>query len=138
VEQHYGFEGLYAMQNAWLAWVKQGRPELTPETSPIARLVANRASQAPGSALAGQPNLRMQSPDDITPVAATSVEPNSGSGVAQVTVASGSGSVYAAAAQAERLRNKAAGAEPGRSPSTAAAPGPSIYDASLGSPVLRR
>ncbi len=45
VEQHYGFDGLYTMQNSWLSWVKQGRPQLTPETSPIGQLVSNRASQ---------------------------------------------------------------------------------------------
>jgi hypothetical protein len=134
VEQHYGFNGLYPMQTAWLDWVKQGRPQLSPETSPIARLVSNRASQAPGGTLAGQPNLRLQSPDDIRPVAATAVEPAGDRGGAEVTVASGSGSVYAAAAQAARQRKDGAAA-------TAAkprAPGPSIYDASLGTGVLRR
>jgi hypothetical protein len=138
VEHHYGFTGLYAMQKAWLDWVKQGRPQLTPETSPIAQLVSSRASQPSGTALAGQPKLRMQSPDDITPVAATSVEPANGSSGAQVTVASGSGSVYAAAAQAERKRKEAAGAESNKSATISTAPGPSIYDASLGSPTLRR
>jgi hypothetical protein len=139
VEQHYGFDGLYAMQNAWLDWVKQGRPQLTPETSPIAQLVSSRASQPPGTALAAQPILRMQSPDDIRPVSATSVEPgNGGSGGAQVTVASGSGSVYAAAAQAERQRKEASGTAAAKSAVTSTAPGPSIYDASLGSSALRR
>jgi hypothetical protein len=139
VEQHYGFDGLYAMQNAWLAWVKQGRPELTPETSPIAQLVASRGSEPPGNALAGQPTLRMQSPDDITRVAATSIEPaNGGSRGSQVTVASGSGSVYAAAAQAERQRKEETGAAPATSAANSKAPGPSIYDASLGTGVLRR
>jgi hypothetical protein len=135
VEQHYGFDGLYTMQTAWLDWVKQGRPQLTPETSPIGQLVSNRKSQPSSAALAGQPIMRMQSPDDITPVAATSVEsssPNTAGG--KVTVASGNGSVYAAAAQAERKRKEASEVAPTKS----AARGPSIYDASLGSPSLRR
>jgi hypothetical protein len=134
VEQHYGFDGLYTMQTAWLDWVKQGRPQLTPETSPIGQLVSNRKSQPSSTALAGQPTVRMQSPDDITPVAATAVEPAGASaGGAKVMVASG-GSVYAAAAQAERKRKEAATAEPMKR----AARGPSIYDASLGAGVLRR
>jgi hypothetical protein len=135
VEQHYGFDGLYAMQNAWLDWVKQGRPELTPETSPITQLVSNRTSQPPGTALASQSVVRAQSPDDITPIAATTIEPSAaGTGGSQVTVASGKGSVYAAAAQAERKRKHSAAAVPVKP----AAPGPSVYDASLGNGVLRR
>ena len=35
VREHYGFDSLLAMQNAWLDWVKQGRPQITPATSPI-------------------------------------------------------------------------------------------------------
>ncbi len=135
VEQHYGFDGLYTMQNSWLSWVKQGRPQLTPETSPIGQLVSNRESQPPSATLAGQPTVRTQSPDDITPVAGTAIEPAGASpSGAKVTVASGNGSVYAAAAQAERKRKDATGAAPAK-PS---APGSSIYDASLGSPALRR
>lgn len=30
VQQHYGTASLYDLQNEWLAWVKQGRPELMP------------------------------------------------------------------------------------------------------------
>jgi hypothetical protein len=30
VQQHYGHENLYELQNDWLGWVKQGRPELSP------------------------------------------------------------------------------------------------------------
>ncbi len=41
VHEHYGFDGLNTMQTAWIDWVKQGRPQLTPETSPIGQLVAN-------------------------------------------------------------------------------------------------
>jgi hypothetical protein len=134
VEQHYGFDGLFTMQNAWLDWVKQGRPQLTPETSPVGQLVSNRRSQPSSTTLAAQPNLRMQSPDDITPVAATAVEPAGAStGGAKVIVASG-GSVYAAAAQDERKRSEAGN----RAPAKPSAPGPSIYDASRGSPTLRR
>jgi hypothetical protein len=135
VEQHYGFDGLYTMQTAWLDWVKQGRPQLTPDTSPIGQLVSNRAAQPSSATLAAQPAVRTQSPDDITPVAATVAEAASPSAAGgKVTVASGNGSVYAAAAQAERNRKEAVSAAPAK-PS---APGPSIYDASLGAGVLRR
>jgi hypothetical protein len=135
VEQHYGFGGLYAMQNAWLDWVKQGRPQLSPETSPISKLVSNRTSQPSDASLAGQAIFRTQSPDDVTPVTAAAVEPSGDdAGGSEVTVASGSGSIYAAAAQAARERTQTAGAAPAKS----AIPGPSIYDASLGNGVLRR
>jgi hypothetical protein len=136
VEQHYGFDGLYAMQNAWLSWVKEGRPELTPETSPIAQLVAGRATKPAATALASQPVVRAQSPDDITPVAMTAVQPTAFDAADEVTVASGSGSVYAAAAErAERERQQAARAVPA---AASKAPAASIYDASLGTGPLRR
>ena len=44
VHQHYGFNDLPTMQTAWNDWVKQGRPQLTPETSPIGVLASNTRS----------------------------------------------------------------------------------------------
>jgi hypothetical protein len=109
VHQHYGFTDLLAMQNAWNDWVKQGRPRLTPETSPIGVLASNTRAggTAAASPFAAQPAvLRTQSPDDIRPIPAAGDRSSGGS---VVTVASGSGSVYAVAAQrAERERQQAA------------------------------
>src|SRR5690606_27139871 len=34
VKTHYGHESLYALQNDWLEWVKQGRPTLAGEVEP--------------------------------------------------------------------------------------------------------
>jgi hypothetical protein len=65
VHQHYGFENLYVMQTGWLDWVKQGRPQLTPETSPITQLVSNTRPLPGQSGQAGtQAIYRGQSPDD--------------------------------------------------------------------------
>ena len=58
VEQHYGFDNLYAMQNTWLDWVKAGRPTLAPTRSAIASLASHEV-----------PVIRGQSPDDrVTPI----------------------------------------------------------------------
>jgi hypothetical protein len=116
--------------------VKQGRPQLTPETSPIGQLAANTRSASSGTRGATPAILRTQSPDDITPIraeptkATIAVSPES-----QVVVASASGSVYAAMADKAGLgpnnadhsmNNKSTKREP------------SVYDASLGNSVLRR
>ena len=149
VHQHYGFGNLNELQIAWLDWVKQGRPRLTPETSPI-QLAMNSRPDARAGAQPAQAIFRSQSPDDITPIGAASAPsappmPVSGGHSAAVTVASAGRSVYAeAAARAERERQKAA--RPARSEQLShapagdaqAAPGPSLYDASLGTGVLRR
>jgi hypothetical protein len=135
VHQHYGFNDLITMQHAWNDWVKQGRPQLTPETSPIGVLAANTRDArgaAAGSRTGSTPAiLRAQSPDDVTPIRA-SAEASHTSG--PVTVASASGSVYAeAAARAERERQKAS-----RPSDSNANPAASVYDASRGTGVLRR
>jgi hypothetical protein len=108
VHQHYGFTDLLAMQHAWNDWVKQGRPQLTPETSPLGVVASNtRGATTPAgmSPAAQQAILRTQSPDDIRPIRASANSSDSGS---VVTVVSGSGSVYAVAAQrAERERHQA-------------------------------
>jgi hypothetical protein len=135
VRQHYGFDGLGSLQNAWLDWVKQGRPRLTPKSSPIGQLASSTtaSSAAPSASTA---ILRGQSPDDITPVALASPGPSAYEPAdSAVVVASASGSVYAqAAARAERERNNSV--QPSRSSSLPR--GPSVYDASLGGSILRR
>ncbi len=42
VQQHYATASLYDLQNEWLAWVKQGRPELLPDGATTA-IAANNA-----------------------------------------------------------------------------------------------
>jgi hypothetical protein len=135
VEQHYGFDGLASMQTAWLDWVKQGRPQITPETSPIGRL-ASRSQASQPNPPAKQAIYRGQSPDDVTPIAASAPErPPANATNSAVTVATASGSVYAsAAARAERARQEASTSLGGNS----ARPGPSVYDASLNTGILRR
>jgi hypothetical protein len=137
VREHYGINGLGPLQNAWLDWVKQGRPRLTPQTSPIGQLAANRQTNgARSTSSASAPIVRTQSPDNVTPIASAQQVPSQPSaGSAAVIVASASGSVYAeAAARAERERVISAS-------TTAAAParkGPSIYDASVPTGITRR
>jgi hypothetical protein len=137
VHEHYGFAGLGPLQNAWLDWVKQGRPRLTPQTSPIGQLASNRQPNGPrGNVAASNPIVRTQSPDDVTPIAATEQAPSRPDAAGSaVVVASASGSVYAEAAaraERERLRMRQSPANP----STAEAP--SVYDASLQTGILRR
>jgi len=136
VREHYGFDGLNTMQTAWLDWVKQGRPQLTPETSPIAQLAANTRTAPAAGRTAAPAILRAQSPDDITPIGVDSVKTASAkTSEAPVVVASASGSVYAAMAdKAERERNDAL--RPAEHKSTASEA--SVYDASLGKSVFRR
>jgi hypothetical protein len=136
VRQHYGFEGLNTMQTAWLDWVKQGRPQITPETSPIGQLVANTRSAPEARGNTTPPILRTQSPDDITPIGAEAVKTASAdSRESRVVVASSSGSVYAAMAEkSERKQKDALRSEKAKSAASEA----SVYDASLGAPVLRR
>jgi hypothetical protein len=133
VQQYYGFNGLSSMQNSWLDWVKAGRPQITPETSPMTQL-ASHTSPKRSDGSAEQAILRTQSPDDITPVAAADHKSDETKSAA-VTVASASGSVYAqAAARAERERRTDASPSDTRAKS----PGPSIYDASVSTGVIRR
>ncbi len=135
VREHYGFSSLLTMQTAWNDWVKQGRPQLTPATSPIGQLASNTSDQGRAGIPASPATFRSQSPDDVTPVAAASSERSSAT--TAVTVASASQSVYAVAAQRVQ-REQSQPIEPARpleSPSTSAA---SVYDASRGGATLRR
>ncbi len=134
IRDHYGFDNLLMMQTSWNEWVKQGRPPLTPATSPIGQLVSNVHSASGSVATAATPGvLRLQSPDPVMPIVATSQ--NDVTRATAVTVASGSGSVYAAAAErAERERRN-----PVRTAADAAiASNASVYDASQGGATLRR
>jgi len=130
VKEHYGFDSLMALQSSWNDWVKQGRPQLSPATSPI-QLAAN--TQSKSAAVPAPPGvLRTQSPDDITPIPNRAASAPSNNG--PVTVASASGSVYATAvAKTQRERNAAATPRDEMSNS-----GASVYDASRGSGTLRR
>jgi hypothetical protein len=133
IHKHYGFDSLLAMQSSWNEWVRQGRPQLTPETSPIGQLLAQAEARTPTAGMAADANqaiYRNQSPDDITPIGGRQPERSA----TPVQVASASGSVYAAAA-ARAKRARPAAAQPSR---PAATTGKSIYDASLSSGVLRR
>jgi hypothetical protein len=134
-QQHYGFPDLLAMQQAWNDWVKQGRPRLGPQTPPGGALAANMRAASPGNSRnSAEPAiLRTQSPDDITPIGRSKGTAHAATtGGSVVTVASGSGSVYAvAAARAERERQ----AIQSKSPLDA---GRSVYDASRATGTMRR
>jgi hypothetical protein len=132
VHEHYGFSDLVTMQHAWNDWVKQGRPHLTPETSPIGVLASHTRTGAQASDTPGQQAIyRGQSPDDIRPLPARAAAPADERG--PVTVASASGSIYAeAAARAERERQATVAEE------RSADLGASVYDASRDTGVLRR
>lgn len=130
VHENYGFDNLLTMQTAWNDWVKQGRPQLTPATSPGGALASNSRS-ANGTA-ATSTIIRGQSPDRLTRAAAPA--PKQPAPSTAVTLASANASVYAAAVErAERERK-----QPVRSPDTAASDGASVYDASRSTGTLRR
>jgi hypothetical protein len=133
VREHYGFQGLAPLQNAWLDWVKQGRPRLTPATSPIGQLASNR--QAVPSATAPNAILRTQSPDNVMPVEGTPKAAGRPTSVGPaVAVSSASGSIYAeAAARAERERSK-----PESVTTPSASTSASVYDASVPTGIVRR
>jgi hypothetical protein len=121
VQRHYGFDSLLAMQHSWNDWVRQGRPHLTPKTSPIGRLVAARTPTGHNGIGNEQEIVRNQSPDDITPIGRT--QPNQ-TAAAPVQLASASGSVYAS------MIEKAAHKRRQNSPRTADStetPGASVY-----------
>jgi hypothetical protein len=135
VEQHYGFDGLGSLQTAWLDWVKQGRPQITPDTSPIAQLASHNRKSRPAGSSADQAIFRAQSPD-VTPIAvAAPLRAPANSADSAIAVASASGSVYAvAAARAESERQNAV--QPVHNDSTYSRP--SVYDASLDTSISRR
>jgi hypothetical protein len=109
VEKHYGFSDLYAMQNKWLDWVKQGRPS-------VARGTLLASNETPVV-------VRGQSPDEITPsgIPGPSAVANSPSGE----------SIYAAMAARARAQEQTV-------PASVAKPQGSVYDASRSTGVVRR
>ena len=133
VHDHYGFDNLLTMQTAWNDWVRQGRPPLTPANSAIGQLASNTHSASNASGVAAVPGvLRLQSPDPVTPVSSSA--PSQAGQPTAVTVASGSASVYAAAAEcAERERQT-----PMRPADSCGLSDASVYDASRGAATLRR
>jgi hypothetical protein len=111
VDQHYEFENLLALQNAWMEWVREGRPKVDPESRPGA-LVALRERT--------KPVYRGQSPDAEAP-------PEPQAGWRSPKTSSGN-SIYVALAEPEK-QAKSAPATPTRT---------SVYDASLGQGRLLR
>jgi hypothetical protein len=113
VEKHYGYHDLYALQNSWLDWVKQGRPQLAPTGEAIASLASHTT-----------PVVRGQSPDDdVTPIGVTP-----SAALSRDRQETG-GSIYAA--MAARAKSQAR-------PPIAASAARSVYDASLpGRTMLR-
>lgn len=142
VEMHFGFANLGLMQEAWLQWVKSGRPRLSPETSLITQQVARRnggvatvSTSSEGKAdSAAVAIYRGQSPDDIRPIPPAA--PESGVGAADAGPLTPGSSVYAvtAARAADERRQPVRTVES----STPPAAGPSIYDASRDTGVIRR
>jgi len=138
VHRHYGFESLLAMQTAWNEWVRQGRPRLTPETSPIVALASNNRTPSGGSSLENHAIYRGQSPDDIRPISAENRPATKDR--AAVTLGSGTESVYAAAAErAEHMRLKASPNRVSTATDSADSAAPaSVYDASHQTGTLLR
>ncbi len=138
VQEHYGFDNLLTMQNSWNDWVKQGRPQLAMVSAPTAGQLASNARGVNGAAKtpASPAVLRMQSPDRMTPVAATvatsPIKPSSGS--VPVTVASPGSSVYVVAtgpaASGQQL--------PPPAFNTSMESAASVYDASRSTGTIRR
>ena len=136
VHDHYGFNNLAALQNSWNDWVRAGRPQLTPATSPVGQLAANSRNVNGAVSIPATPGvLRLQSPDSAKPATATvaaSVPKQSPVSTA-ITVAAPGTSVYAVAARAET------DGEHQLCPIvTTAASGASVYDASRGGSTMLR
>src|SRR6476620_6976809 len=127
VREHYGFSNLLAMQTAWNDWVKQGRPHLTPGTSPIGQVASNTSDTRRTGTPATSATFRSQSPDDVTPIGAKSSERTSAT--TAVTVPPVTPSVYAVATR--RLQTEPTPqSEPVRSLESASTSAASVYDAS--------
>jgi len=136
VHEHYGFNDLLSMQSSWNDWVKQGRPQISPAGSAIGQL-ASSTSRAGGASTPASPSvLRMQSPDNVTPIAtaAPSSPIKQASADGAVTVASPGSSVYVVAA-APKAASQTQLPSASR---TSVAKSESVYDASRGTATLRR
>jgi hypothetical protein len=135
VHEHYGFTSLLTMQTAWNDWVKQGRPRLTPGSSPIGQVASNTPEVSRSGTRAIPATFRSQSPDDVTPIAATS--PERSSSTASAVVAPATPSVYTVAAQRVQTEHVPP-ATPIFSGQSANLSTASVYDASRGGTTLRR
>jgi hypothetical protein len=137
VHEHYGFENLLAMQTSWNDWVKQGRPQLGPASSPVGQLALNTRSANGSNVPAAQGVLRLQSPDRVAPAAASApVTPpaKQSAGNGPVTVASPGSSVYVAAANPPHGGQQL---PPGSDAVATVASAASVYDASRGAAIRR-
>jgi hypothetical protein len=141
VEKHFGFANLGMMQEAWLEWVKSGRPRLSADSSLITQQLARRGGVATVSATSEiKPDssavaiYRGQSPDnDIRPIPPEA--PGRPADVAAASPPTSGGSVYAVtAARAAEERRQAVDVKNVSLPSG----GPSVYDASRDTGVMRR
>ena len=133
VHEHYGFNDLYAMQIAWLDWVKSARPRLTPETTPCVQLSSHTTSgpSDSNSPVLGIPaSYRGQSPNVAPadrPVATNTPAPTAPLSSTYAGAAPSGGSVYAAA-----MARAAEDHQAGKLADTPA------YDASRSGAVIRR
>jgi hypothetical protein len=135
VRKHYGFDSLLVMQNSWNEWVKDGRPQISPATSPIQLASNTRPASATGISTAPAV-YRGQSPDRVMPAAnsTTPITPIKSPPSTAVAVASPGASVYAVAASKAPTEPTS----PASSPSASVASAASVYDASRGTTTLRR
>jgi hypothetical protein len=132
VNAHYGYTDLYTMQNAWLDWVKQGRPDITP-TGGAGAVLASHTTPDRGLG-GGKEIFRGQSPDnDIRPIGVSGPKEPAKLVAANEPVSPQSQSVYAAMA----IKAKA-NSEVVKVPAATAAQGGSVYDASLNGATIRR
>jgi phage terminase large subunit-like protein len=135
VHEHYGFSSLLTMQTAWNDWVKQGRPRVSPGTSPIGQVASNTSDMRRAGTPATPATFRSQSPDDVTPIGAAPTERTIAA--TAVTVPPTTPSVYAVAAQRVQPE-RGAQDEPPRPLEPASSSAASVYDASRGGATLRR
>lgn len=140
VRQHYGYEHLLALQNSWLDWVRQGRPELGSSRTLVAS--ANDRQSQPGPATRGE---RL----DTSP--ATTVVRGQNPQASPATIARADSAPAAVATAASIYRRQGpvtptpSAGEVDWPAQQAAAPAgrtrgvrPNVYDASLEGTVLRR
>jgi hypothetical protein len=141
VEQHYGFANLGTMQDAWLDWVKAGRPRLSPESSLITQQLTRRNGVSTVSATTSPPAdrtaaataiFRGQSPDNVTPIGYGVAELQPGG---EAAVAATSGSIYALSATRATEKRESDVTEAYSAP---AAGGASFYDSSRNPNMIRR
>jgi hypothetical protein len=135
VHEHYGFQSLLAMQTAWNDWVKQGRPHVTPETSPIGQIASNTSDMSRAATPATPATFRSQSPDNVRPTGAAPAEQTGAA--TSVTLTPTTPSVYAVAAQRVQPEHSAR-VEPVRPLESAGVGSASVYDASRGGGTMRR